>query len=147
MRNYAQRIRPFVQDARRSHPSRDFPAPRKQRRAQRPRADRICRSLAARGVEASGGAQARRPRARPTRGTGDALQRRSQGPYAADRLDGTLRRLLARPLRSSRNPAQQDGPMNMTETATRAVVVERKFAHPPEKVWRALTQGALIEEW
>ena len=37
--------------------------------------------------------------------------------------------------------------MNMTETATRSVVVERKFAHPPEKVWRALTQGALIEEW
>jgi uncharacterized protein YndB with AHSA1/START domain len=37
--------------------------------------------------------------------------------------------------------------MNMTETATRTVVVERKFAHPPEKVWRALTQGALIEEW
>jgi uncharacterized protein YndB with AHSA1/START domain len=37
--------------------------------------------------------------------------------------------------------------MNMTETATRTVVVERKLAHPPEKVWRALTQGALIEEW
>jgi hypothetical protein len=23
----------------------------------------------------------------------------------------------------------------------------RKFSHPPEKVWRALTEGALIEEW
>lgn len=32
-------------------------------------------------------------------------------------------------------------------TETRAVVVEREFAHPPEKLWRALTQPHLIEEW
>jgi uncharacterized protein YndB with AHSA1/START domain len=31
--------------------------------------------------------------------------------------------------------------------ATRALVVERVIAHPPEKIWRALTQGALLEEW
>jgi uncharacterized protein YndB with AHSA1/START domain len=31
--------------------------------------------------------------------------------------------------------------------ASRTVVVEREFAHPPEKVWRALTQGPLLEEW
>jgi uncharacterized protein YndB with AHSA1/START domain len=37
--------------------------------------------------------------------------------------------------------------MNDTTTATRSVVVEREIAHPPEKVWRALTQGPLIEEW
>jgi len=30
---------------------------------------------------------------------------------------------------------------------TRSVVVEREFAHPPEKIWRALTQPHLIEEW
>jgi len=30
---------------------------------------------------------------------------------------------------------------------TLSVVVERDFAHPPEKVWRALTQPHLIEEW
>ena len=30
---------------------------------------------------------------------------------------------------------------------TRAVVVEREFAHPPEKLWRALTQPHLIEDW
>lgn len=30
---------------------------------------------------------------------------------------------------------------------TRSVVVEREIAHPPEKVWRALTQPHLIEEW
>jgi len=36
----------------------------------------------------------------------------------------------------------------MTEPATtRSVVVEREMPHPPEKVWRALTQGPLIEEW
>lgn len=31
--------------------------------------------------------------------------------------------------------------------ATRSVVIEREMPHPPEKVWRALTQGPLIEEW
>ena len=37
----------------------------------------------------------------------------------------------------------------MTSAAieTRAVVVERDIAHPPEKLWRALTQPHLIEEW
>jgi uncharacterized protein YndB with AHSA1/START domain len=29
----------------------------------------------------------------------------------------------------------------------RAVVIEREFAHPPEKIWRALTQPHLMEEW
>jgi uncharacterized protein YndB with AHSA1/START domain len=31
--------------------------------------------------------------------------------------------------------------------AARSVVIERQIAHPLEKVWRALTQGALLEEW
>jgi uncharacterized protein YndB with AHSA1/START domain len=31
--------------------------------------------------------------------------------------------------------------------AARSLVVERVMPHPPEKIWRALTQGALIEEW
>ena len=37
----------------------------------------------------------------------------------------------------------------MTEPAaeTRSVVVEREFPFPPEKLWRALTQPHLIEEW
>jgi uncharacterized protein YndB with AHSA1/START domain len=30
---------------------------------------------------------------------------------------------------------------------TRSVVVEREFPHPPEKVWRALTEPYLIEAW
>ena len=37
--------------------------------------------------------------------------------------------------------------MSETSTATRSVVVEREFAHPPEKIWRALTQPHLMEEW
>ncbi|MFZ0922275.1 MAG: SRPBCC domain-containing protein [Candidatus Acidiferrales bacterium] len=36
----------------------------------------------------------------------------------------------------------------MTNTApTRTVVIEREMPHPPEKIWRALTEGPLIEEW
>jgi len=31
--------------------------------------------------------------------------------------------------------------------AVRSVVVEREMAHRPEKVWRALTEGQLIEQW
>ena len=31
--------------------------------------------------------------------------------------------------------------------APRSVVVERELPHPPQKVWRALTQGALLEDW
>ena len=36
----------------------------------------------------------------------------------------------------------------MTETlAPKSIVVERTMPHPPEKVWRALTQAPLIAEW
>ena len=37
----------------------------------------------------------------------------------------------------------------MTDTSTEAlsVVVERVLPHPPEKIWRALTLPALLEEW
>jgi uncharacterized protein YndB with AHSA1/START domain len=31
--------------------------------------------------------------------------------------------------------------------ATRTLVIEREMTHPPEKIWRALTQSALIAEW
>jgi uncharacterized protein YndB with AHSA1/START domain len=31
--------------------------------------------------------------------------------------------------------------------AERSIVIEREMPHAPEKVWRALTQGPLIEEW
>ena len=32
-------------------------------------------------------------------------------------------------------------------TAMRSVTVEREIAYPPEKIWRALTQPHLIEDW
>ena len=35
----------------------------------------------------------------------------------------------------------------MTQAETRSVVVEREFPFPPEKLWRALTQPHLMEEW
>ncbi len=35
----------------------------------------------------------------------------------------------------------------MNEPETRSVVVERELPYPPDKIWRALTQPHLIEEW
>ena len=37
--------------------------------------------------------------------------------------------------------------MSTATAETRSVVVEREMPHPPEKLWRALTQPHLIEEW
>lgn len=37
--------------------------------------------------------------------------------------------------------------MTASSAETRSVVIEREIAHPPEKIWRALTQPHLIEEW
>jgi uncharacterized protein YndB with AHSA1/START domain len=37
--------------------------------------------------------------------------------------------------------------MTITADSTRSLVIEREFSHPPEKIWRALTEGPLIEEW
>ena len=37
--------------------------------------------------------------------------------------------------------------MTDTSTETLSVVVERELPHLPDKVWRALTQPQLLEEW
>jgi uncharacterized protein YndB with AHSA1/START domain len=37
--------------------------------------------------------------------------------------------------------------MSTPDTSTRSVIVEREFPHPPEKVWRALTESSLMEQW
>ncbi|HTB97197.1 MAG TPA: SRPBCC domain-containing protein [Terracidiphilus sp.] len=37
--------------------------------------------------------------------------------------------------------------MTTPEASTRSVIVEKDFPHPPEKVWRALTETNLIEQW
>jgi uncharacterized protein YndB with AHSA1/START domain len=35
----------------------------------------------------------------------------------------------------------------MPDTATKSLIIEREMQHPPEKIWRALTKGPLIEQW
>ena len=37
--------------------------------------------------------------------------------------------------------------MSETNAGMRSVVMEKEFAHAPEKVWRALTEGGLIAQW
>lgn len=37
--------------------------------------------------------------------------------------------------------------MTTTDTEVQTVTVERAIGHPPEKLWRALTQPHLIAEW
>ncbi|HWE46359.1 MAG TPA: SRPBCC domain-containing protein [Caulobacteraceae bacterium] len=37
--------------------------------------------------------------------------------------------------------------MTDAQTETRSVVVEKVMPHPPEKVWRAITTPALMEDW
>jgi uncharacterized protein YndB with AHSA1/START domain len=37
--------------------------------------------------------------------------------------------------------------MSETSSETRSVVVERSLPHPPEKVWRALSEGDLMARW
>jgi uncharacterized protein YndB with AHSA1/START domain len=37
--------------------------------------------------------------------------------------------------------------MTTPDTSTRSVIVEKEFPHLPEKVWRALTESSLIEQW
>ena len=37
--------------------------------------------------------------------------------------------------------------MNEESIETKSVVVDRELPHPPEKVWRALTQTPLLDDW
>jgi uncharacterized protein YndB with AHSA1/START domain len=37
--------------------------------------------------------------------------------------------------------------MTNIATETRSVIIERELRHPPEKIWRALTQPHLLGEW
>jgi uncharacterized protein YndB with AHSA1/START domain len=40
----------------------------------------------------------------------------------------------------------QESTTNPAET-TRTLVIEKTFAHPPEKLWRALTESRLVAQW
>jgi len=37
--------------------------------------------------------------------------------------------------------------MSESSSETLSVVIEREIPHPPQKIWRALTEPHLIEEW
>ena len=37
--------------------------------------------------------------------------------------------------------------MTAVDVPTKSIVVEQTMPHPPQKVWRALTQSHLIEDW
>ncbi|MCU1324568.1 MAG: hypothetical protein JWM43_4217 [Acidobacteriaceae bacterium] len=37
--------------------------------------------------------------------------------------------------------------MTTTAESTRTLVIEKIFPHPPEKLWRALTESPLIAQW
>src|SRR5262249_33278113 len=117
------------------------------RRAERRGSDGARRGLAAGRLEASRPLEAGRAGARPARRPADPLQRAARRLGPADRLDEPNGRVLAKPVRSPRRLAQKDGPMTDTASDVIAVVVEREFAFPPEKLWRALTQPHLIEAW
>ena len=46
----------------------------------------------------------------------------------------------------SQESTSQESTTNPTES-TRTLVIERVFQHPPEKLWRALTETPLIAQW
>jgi len=72
------------------------------------------------------------------------------GAFWHDRFDG-LESQLKRMENMSQLPTQPltEPPTQpiTTPAGTRSLVVEREMPHPPEKIWRALTEGSLIEEW
>jgi uncharacterized protein YndB with AHSA1/START domain len=37
--------------------------------------------------------------------------------------------------------------MDETRPETRSIVIERIMPHPPQKIWRALTESSLIAQW
>src|SRR5690606_27348992 len=147
MNRHARHPGSAVRRSGRSDPPRHLRAAVPRRRADRGRADRPRGGLAAGRLQASSRSEAGRAGGRPPRGAPDPLQRTAAGSRAPDRLDGPVRRLLARPVRSPRRTVEQDGPMTAAAPDTRCLVVERELPHAPEQVWRALTQAPLIEEW
>src|SRR6266446_6701476 len=147
MRPDAECPRCALQNARRSDSAGYLRAIVPRRGADGRRPDGSGRGLATGRLKASRGPEAGRVGARPPRRSPDALQRAARRLGPADRLDKPNGRLLAKPVRPPRRSAQKDGPMSNTATETRSVVVEREVPFPPEKVWRALTQPHLIEEW
>jgi uncharacterized protein YndB with AHSA1/START domain len=76
---------------------------------------------------------------------GKGRQSAQRGADAVRCDHGNERRMRA--TRSRTEPSRGGCLMPDTAAATRSVIVEREMPHPPDKIWRALTQGPLIEEW
>jgi uncharacterized protein YndB with AHSA1/START domain len=49
-------------------------------------------------------------------------------------------------MNDSMNDSRKDPKTSATETPS-TLVVERLFPHPPEKLWRALTESTLLAQW
>jgi uncharacterized protein YndB with AHSA1/START domain len=45
------------------------------------------------------------------------------------------------------NPTADNPTASGAAEETRSLVIERVFAHPPEKLWRALTESTLLAQW
>src|SRR6185436_19081525 len=107
--------------------------------------------LAASRLAAPRRTEGRRPGERPARGTLCLLPGAAQGHEAVDRLDRALPRLLDGACGSPGTTAGENGPMTLTDTTARSQTESLSFEfdlpHAPEKVWRALTDPALLAEW
>src|SRR5690606_13773978 len=70
---------------------------------------------------------------------------------AAHRLDRALPRLLDGAHRSPREITGEGGRMKLSDKTVKAetdtLAFEIELGHSPEKVWRALTDPALLSEW
>ena len=84
--------------------------------------------------------------------------RRAIDIHEGEPIDGEALKALIRAavaLNTSKRPRRsphpfedmKDGSMTDAAAETRTVVVEREIPYAPEKIWRALTEPHLIEEW
>src|SRR5688500_13711012 len=133
------------------------PEPPRDPRVARPRRGggegphRPLRHLAAGGLAASRDASRCRPGDGAARGAPRLLPRGAARDAAARRLDRALPRLLAGARRAARATARHHGGLMPTDRTTRAGAESISFdfdlPHAPAKVWRALTDPALLSEW
>src|SRR5262249_7936669 len=141
--------------------SRNFPrpggpdAPRRLRAPCRARGERIgaegrlC-DLAAGGLPAPGRAARRRPGAGAPRRPPCLLSRRSPGTAATCALGRPRRRFRAEAHREAEGRPEGNGAMTQKPDPTDAaesVVLECDLPEPPEQVWKALTEPALLAAW
>jgi aminoglycoside phosphotransferase family enzyme/predicted kinase/uncharacterized protein YndB with AHSA1/START domain len=71
----------------------------------------------------------------------------TEAPFDAAQLTQAAARLCFSGGWTNDQLFRKDGTMKDTANETLAVVVERELPFPPEKIWRALTQPHLLQEW